>query len=301
MAYLIVSMDGGGIRGVMTAALLREIEKVQPFLERVNLFAGTSTGGILALGLAKGMTPDELVKLYRDRGREIFSDRDLSDTLALRSDEAFRADYGTEGLKHVLQSTLGSGTLAQLQKRVLVSAFDLQDGQDGQWKPKFFHNYEGETSDGAASIVDVALRTSAAPTYFPSHQGYIDGGVVANNPSMCALAKAVKEKVALDDIKLLSIGTGFTPHHIAGTEHDWGKVQWGTRLLRLVFEGGQDVPDYQCRQLLPLANYRRLQFRLPKPYDLDAVDDVGDMLKLIESPNDDVKKLIANAAAFVAS
>ncbi len=297
MAYFILSLDGGGIRGALSAALLGAIERKTPFLNKVDLFAGTSTGGILALGLARGLPPQKLLELYTKRGKEIFSSRDLLDTLSGGSDELYRADYGKEKLKQVLQEELGAGTLGQLQKRVLISSFDLESETNHMWKAKFFHNYEVAGNDRDQSIVDVALRTSAAPTYFPSHQGYIDGGVVANNPAVCAIAKAVKTGVGLDQIRLLSIGTGFNPHHISGNEHDWGKVQWGTRILELVMDGALDVPDYQCRQLLERQNYHRLQVQLPKPIKLDGVDQVPDLLALLQTQK--VIEQVAAAANFV--
>lgn len=283
MGYCIVSLDGGGIRGALSAALLSAIQRRQAFLEHVDLFAGTSTGGILALGLAQGLAPEKLVQLYSRRGGEIFGRRDFLDTILGDTDEIYRAKYGTDQLKRVLLEELGDGKLAQLRKKVLVSSFDLESGSTGQWKPKFFHNYAGKGSDGDETIVDVALRTSAAPTYFPSYQGYVDGGVVANNPAACALAKAVKSGQHLQDIRLLSVGTGFNPHRIAGESHDWGTAQWLSRILELVMEGSLDVPHYQCQQLLE-HRYHRLQVKLPEPMKLDAIDRVPELLALAETP-----------------
>lgn len=280
MAYLILSLDGGGIRGVLTAALLDQIEQAQPFLERVQLFAGTSTGGILALGLASGMTPAELVTLYQKHGERIFGKRDVWDTVAGGADEVYRADYDTRGVKGVLEGVFGKRRLSELPKQVLIPTFDLEGpGNPKRWKPKFLHNYPGPSSDGDTLIVDAAVRTSAAPTYFPSYQGYIDGGVVANNPSMCAVAKAVKAGQPLSDIRLLSIGTGFNPHLIAGDEHDWGKAQWGLRIIKLVLEGTPDVAHYQCDQLLA-QRYCRLQVELEDPIGLDDTSAIGKLVDL---------------------
>lgn len=302
MKYLILSLDGGGIRGVLTAALIEEIAQRTSLLDDVQLIAGTSTGGILALGLAAGKTPGELVQLYRDEGKRIFSSRGPWDVAALRGDELYRADFGTGPLAEVLLETLGGLRLSELGKRVLISSFDLAcepapgSAVRPHWKAKFFHNYEGEGNDGAESAVDVALRTSAAPTYFPSVGGYIDGGVVANNPSACALAKAVKEKQPLDEIKLLSIGTGFSPNVIEGDELDWGLIQWGTRILGLVMDGSLGVPDYQCAQLLG-QRYHRLQVPLARPIDLADVDKVDDLLALMHT--EDVKARVDAAVAFL--
>jgi patatin-like phospholipase/acyl hydrolase len=302
MKYLILSLDGGGIRGVLTAALIAELERRTSFLQGVELIAGTSTGGILALGLAAGKTPSELVDLYAEKGKRIFSRRDLWDRMAVRGDELYRADFGTEPIKEVLKQTLGGVRLSQLSKKVLVSSFDLdkRPAPDAktkrQWKAKFFHNYEGDSSDGDERAIDVALRTAAAPTYFPAVDGFIDGGVVANNPSACALAKAVKEGEALDSIYLLSIGTGFSPNFIEGDDLDWGLIQWGTRILGLVMDGSLGVPDYQCTQLLG-RRYHRLQVPLESPIDLADTDKIGELLALLQT--DDVKQRLDEATAFL--
>ena len=102
-------------------------------------------------------------------------------------------------------------------------------------------------------VVDVALRTSAAPTYFPAYQGYVDGGVVANNPSMAAVAQALDGRAAgrpLTDLVLLSIGAGTEPKFIKGRKVDWGWGQWARPLISMMISGVMGVADFQCRQLL---------------------------------------------------
>lgn len=283
MSYLILSLDGGGIRGVLTAQLLAQLEQAVPFIQDAKLVAGTSTGGILALGIAHGLKPKQLVNLYKDNAERIFGRRDLWDTLAVKADELYRADYGTEGLQGVLEDTFGDKRLKELAKTVLIPTFDLDapatDERVRQWKPKFLHNFNRTGNDGDVRCVDAALRTSAAPTYFPSYQGYIDGGVVANDPSACAVAAAVKGEVPLGEIRVLSVGTGFYPHFIAGDSHDWGKGQWGLRILNLVLEGTLGVAGYQCKQLLG-ERFFRLQVELEKPIDLDAIDRVDDLIAI---------------------
>jgi len=193
-SYRVLSLDGGGIRGLITAILLERMEEAHPrFLSYVDLFAGTSTGGLLALGLASGMAPKEIRSLYEEMGKQVFSNSFLDDVLDLGS--LIGAEYGIGPLKRALEHRFGDMRLGDLPKKVLVSSFDLDNcPQDKNrlrtWKAKFFHNYPGLDSDGDQKVVDVALRTSNAPTYFPIYQGYVDGGVVANNPSVCAMAQA---------------------------------------------------------------------------------------------------------------
>lgn len=286
MRHLILSLDGGGIRGILSAKLIERLEAACPFLDEVELFAGTSTGGLLALGLARGLSPTDLVELYREWGPRIFADRDMLDRLAGPTDELWRADYDNlQGLRAALVPHFDGLALRDLGRRVLIPTFDLcatlPSGQR-HWKPKFLHNYETPGNDGAVSVLDAALRTTAAPTYFPSFQGAIDGGVVVNNPSMCAVAKALKAGVALDDIHVLSVGTGFSPRKIEGQRLDWGASQWGTRIIQLMLEGMPGVADYQCAQVLG-PRYHRVDLELEEPIDLDAVDRIADLVEIAEA------------------
>ena len=284
-AYRILSLDGGGIRGLYTAVLLQRLARQhRPLLDSVDLIAGTSTGGIIALGLAARLTPGRLVRLYRTKARDIFDDSWLDNLIDLGRLRG--AEYDNDNLKKVLQELFGSRKrLKGLKKKVVIPSFDLDnEGQDAQvrvWKPKFFHNFSGSDSDGEELVVDVALRTSAAPTYFPTYQGYVDGGVVANNPSMAALAQALDGdtgKQELSDIRLLSLGTGLNPTYIRGSSLDWGFAQWAKPLIQLMIDGTMGVADYQCAKLL-VKKYHRLAPVLPRPIALDDWHRVDDIIR----------------------
>ena len=148
------------------------------------------------------------------------------------------------------------------------------------WNPKFFHNFAGDDSDGKERVVDVALRTSAAPTYFPAYQDFVDGGVVANNPAMAALAQALDSGTAnqkLADIRLFSVGTGLSPTFVPGESHNWGIAQWARRLVDMMIGGMMGVADYECSRLLR-KKYFRLAPVLPEPVALDAVDKIPELI-----------------------
>ena len=274
--FRILSLDGGGIRGLFTATLLgRLLARRRKLIDSADLIAGTSTGGILALGLAAGLEPSQLARLYREQGGRIFDDSAWDDIRDLG--QAIGADYDQRALRGELVKQFGQATLGDLGKRVLVPAFDLdapaKRGRPRMWKPKFFHNFPGSDSDRREKVVDVALRTSAAPTYFPTYQGYVDGGVVANNPSMAAVAQALDPRAAgrdLQDLVVLSIGTGTESTFIRGDRLDWGWAQWARPLVTLMISGVEGVADFQCRQLLG-----RRYFRLDHTFDrASALDDV---------------------------
>lgn len=297
--YHILSLDGGGIRGVLTAALLERLETAQPgWMDKIDLIAGTSTGGILALALASGMTPTQARQLYESLGSHVFEKNVLHTLVDLNT--MIGADYENGPLKEELTRQFGDLTLAELPKKVIISSFDLDftppDPRNPRmWKAKFFENFPGPGSDGPQRVVDVALRTSAAPTYFPIYQGYVDGGVVANNPSMCALAQALDASTgghSLREISLLSISTGLNPHFVPELDAAWGVVQWVPHLINLMLEGSVGLADYQCRQVLG-PRYLRLNPILPAEVPLDHVDQIP-LLKEVAASAE-----ISGAVAFL--
>jgi len=275
--YRILCLDGGGIRGFITARLIERLQQEHPgWLEQVDLIAGTSTGGLLALALASGKSPSEVCELYANAGESIFDDSLLDDLKDLG--RLVGADYSSAPLQKELERTFGQLSLAELEKKVAIPAFDLdnqaEDPDKRSWKPKIFHNFIGDDSDGDQNVAKVALYTSAAPTYFPSADGYIDGGVFANNPSLVALAQAIaqdnhhSERAELGEVVLLSIGTGAAKSYIEGETLDWGLTQWGGHLIDLLMDGMAGISDYQCKQLLG-ERYARLQVALDEPIELD--------------------------------
>jgi uncharacterized protein len=287
--YRILSLDGGGLRGLITARMLQRLSddpKIKGWVNDVDLFSGTSTGGILALGLAAGKTTQDICDLYTNAGPRIFDDsiwddiRDLGKTIG--------ADYSNKVLKKELRNMFGSMTLGDLNKKVAIPTFDLDNeaavDTERTWKPKIFHNYSGSDSDAGNLVADVALYTTAAPTYFPVADGYIDGGVFANNPSLVAIAQAISrsneqsERAKIDEIVLLSVGTGVSLSYIKGNNLDWGYAQWVKPLLNILTDGVAGIADYQAREILG-ERYQRLQvtFAPDESIPLDAVKKIPRM------------------------
>jgi uncharacterized protein len=339
--FRILSIDGGGIRGVLSVQLLKRLSQtpgLEGWLDHVDMIAGTSTGGLIALGLGKGLSLDELLEMYVKSGPAIFY-TSLGERLVERYDpthaldKIVNADYDTAPLEKVLVNQLGHVTLGQLTKRVVVATFDLDSGDESslkhdypneqerntiapqverfrRWKPKIFHNIPGTDSDATALAYKVGLYTAAAPTYFPTVDGYIDGGVFASNPAMVALAQTRDHRndpafrPPLEDVVLFSLGTGLSLQHIPGQNLDWGYLQWAVPLVSIMLEGTSGIADYQCRQLLGDA-YQRLAptFAPGVNIGMDAVDKVPEMIEFVnaiadDKPDPEDQTATANAAAY---
>jgi len=263
--YRILSIDGGGIRGIIPAIFLQRLNDhpaLEGWLDAVDLIAGTSTGGLIALGIAAGIDLAKIRELYETKGEEIFDDSWVDDLFDLG--KVIGADYDNKNLRRELKRLLGNTALKQLKKKVLITAFDLDNGSKDpnkrSWKPKLFHNLPNRESDGEQLAYKVGMYTSAAPTYFPPEDGYIDGGVYAPNPSMCALAQSrdsrLKKPKSLSDIVLFSIGTGTSLTYIKLKKPDWGYAQWVKPLIGIWLDGVAGIADFQCKQLLMDRYYR---------------------------------------------
>jgi hypothetical protein len=260
----VLAIDGGGIRGLIPALVLAEIERRtgRRVAELVDMIAGTSTGGILACALGKPdpLAAQEIASLYVEEGPRIF-DRSLLKRLTSLGgyiDER----YESEGLVRALERYLGDTPMTAATVALLLTAYDTER--------RGIHFLRSEGEGSGATMVQAAHATSAAPTYFePLRLGdatLIDGGVFAVNPSLCAYAE-VGGRLDL----LLSLGTG---EHTRPLEYDdvedWGRIEWARPLIAVVFDGGQDAVDFQLRALLA-DRYVRLQTRLD-----EASDDLDD-------------------------
>ena len=289
--YRVLSIDGGGIRGLITTVMMQRLAAkpgLEGFLDKVDLIAGTSTGGLLALGIARGLPLDEIRDLYLNDGKEIFDDSWIDDLLDLGKLRG--ADYKTRNMRRVFKRVLGENTtLGDLNKNVLITAFDLDNKDSNKekrtWKPKLFHNFPGPKNDRKELAYKVGLYTAAAPTYFPSVDGYIDGGVYANNPSMCALAQTQDDRyfdppTEISDVVLLSLGTGTSLFHIKKEILDWGYVQWIKPLISLMLDGISGIAHYQSEQILR-DRYHRLAPVFPSEVSI-PMDAVKKMPYMVE-------------------
>ncbi len=275
--YCILSFDGGGVGGLFTCLVLDRLTRDFPnLLPHASLLAGTSTGGLIALGLASGRSVPELIDLYRSRTKVIFK-------AGFWRSITPGSRYDNAALKAEVGAVLGTRTLGELGKKVVIPTFRIKPPEDPakprMWAPKFFHNLAGTDGDNDELAADVAVRTCSAPTYFPSYQGYIDGGVIANNPSMAAIAQALDprntepgHRPTLDRITLLSIGTLTTKRYRDEDRVDRGRLGWVTDLVRIFLGGTSGVPAFQAARLLN-DRHRRIDVTIDDDRDFDDASD----------------------------
>jgi len=261
----ILSIDGGGIRGIIPAVVLAEIERraSRPTAHLFDLIAGTSTGGILALGLAIPKTPstplytaEQLIEMYECEGRRIFSRSLLRKLFAC--DNLTWKKYSSKGLEQVLRDYFGGSRLRDAVTDVLITSYEIE-----RRFPFFFKSTNARARpDYDFPARDIARATSAAPSYFEPmkllsdtfshHYTLIDGGVFANNPAACALVEARTTHPDASAYLIVSLGTGSLMRSLPLTiAKYWGAARWAKPLLDIVFDGVSSTVDYQLRQLVP--------------------------------------------------
>lgn len=260
----ILSIDGGGIRGIVPATVLAALEEIsgKRVHELFDVIAGTSTGAILALGLThpdsssgRPRTARELVDIYRIRGAEIFPDAVLLKTAR----RAFGHQYDHRPLRRVVEHAFGDAWLSDCVGDVVVPTYDV-----GKGAPRILRSRDASSDpDDDYPLTDVICAACSAPSYFPvgrmtsrrgSERVVIDGGVFANNPTMLALAEHPDRRPSL----VVSLGTGNAKVHLShdrfmGLDRGW----YGVRtLIAMVMDGTSDSVDDQARAILGTRYYR---------------------------------------------
>lgn len=227
--FKILSLSGGGYRGLYTAEVLKELEN---HLKEKNpddcignyfdLITGTSIGGIIALALAYEIPAEDIAKIFDDKGKEIFTKQAIIGM--------FKAKYNSDILKDILVDWFGEALIGDLKHPVVIPAVDYTTGYPVAFKTAHHETFK---RDWKQKIVDVALATSAAPTYFKRHRigenEYIDGGLFANSPSLVGLHEAeIFFEHPINQVKILSIGTLSSKKSInPKTNKQGGLTDWG--------------------------------------------------------------------------
>ncbi len=288
----IIAIDGGGVKGAVPARMIERLAEAHPgLLAKADLFAGTSTGGLIALGLASGLAPDRVVEMYRRDAGTIFGPA----TRRWPVQWFFQAKYRSDGLRDVIGRLLGDQKLKDLARPAFIPVTALKR-PDGRHVPagiflstvhRLFDAPEKERyHSGEWSCVDIALATAAAPTYFPAHRVsgpnlggewlLWDGGLVANNPALAAIAE-LSRFVPIDrlSLRILSLGTGY--RNIPIEAGDWGRFNAAEPVISALFDASVGSTAYYLRQ-----GYGDHIMRATPEFAMDyALDDAGIVEELI--------------------
>lgn len=311
--FTILTIDGGGIRGLIPAKVLAELERElklknpdKPLYEYFDLICGTSTGAILTIAIALGIPANDLVKFYKDHAQAIFP-RWYLKVLPRKSRAILTSIYSNKTLRRKLKEIYTAANSGQvplindLKTKVCIPVFNGNDGQINVIKTKhcddFFRDYK-------LPAHEVALSSASAPVYFPPHTfsfsnefgeginvNMIDGGIFANNPSLVGILEAT-EKLNYDfsEIRLLSLGTGKGKHIIKKSwkpKDIWYWLFPKPRLLDIILDSQAQVTEQYILFLQSMAvkknngfDYLRIQ------YDLG-----GDTIDLNASSKKDLQRL----------
>lgn len=322
--FKILSIDGGGIRGIYPAKFLTELEfqlkKTGKDITQLNqyfdLICGTSTGGIIALGIALGMSSKDILKVYQDHARNIFGRKRWF--LPAIFKPSYRSDYLKKLLKEKYSRFSNNGVtrLGHAKTRVCIPVYNGYYGRVSVLKTS---HHKDLLRDYQYPAHDVALSTSSAPLFFKPHSfqykkvgddelntvtNNIDGGIFANNPSLIGLLEAIETiQVPIEDIKLLSLGTGIKKFKVPNRKSGWGGWYWAIskkrRIMELIFSSQSDDISNTIKFLnqgvgtlgKPRFYYKRIQFEFDDGTEIALDETDSEKLSMLaERANNDFQK-----------
>lgn len=271
----ILAIDGGGYRGVFAAHVLNRAEQEfsAAWKADFSLIAGTSTGSLIAAGLACGISAHDICEIYKSKGNEIFKKRRYS-RLGLASSR-----YKSSSLKNVLTDIFGAKKLGEIDVPLLIPSTDIGNGcvhvLKSSYDPGFYR-------DPNVFVVDAIMASCSAPTYFDPHitEHYMlaDGGLWANNPALIAAVEAKKRLGAkLEDLKVLSIGTGVGKKYysqkktISSHMLGWGfATRWGaSKFIDMILNLQSETASNTLQLLLEEKQIVRVNFSSDRNLSLD--------------------------------
>ncbi len=279
--FRLLSIDGGGIRGILPAMLLADLERRtnRPIIDLFDMIVGTSTGGLIALALAcpgEGGKPRhtarDVIRLYEVEGKRVFS-RSVWHKIRAVGNLA-EGKYPSSGVEGVLEDYFGEARLKDALRDVVVPAYEIE-----RRFPFFFKSSNARVKQYYDYPMKLVIRAAtAAPTYFEpakitidapnDYYALVDGAVFAYNPGMCAYTEVLSRFPDNESIVMVSLGTGELTRRLPYDEvKDWGAARWAQPTFALMCDGICDVVDYQLQQLLPktpdgMRQYYRFQARL---------------------------------------
>jgi len=296
--FKILSIDGGGIKGVFPASFLSTIEETidKKITDYFDLIVGTSTGGIIALGLGMGFSAQELLEFYQDLGPQVFKGNKW--LRILRGIGVSK--YSNLPLRRALEGKFVERKLGESRNRLVIPSLNLETGEVHVYKTAHHKRFQRDYKELA---VNVALATSAAPTYFPTHRSasgvpLVDGGLWANNPMGLSVVEAVGVLGwPREELKILSIGCTNEPINIRLARNiSMGKTYWGFKVVNL-FMSAQSSSSLGTAQLL--AGHENVVRISPivanHKFGLDVIKEIESLKGL---GNSEARKALSNVEVF---
>lgn len=246
--FQILSLSGGGFRGLFTARVLAALEEKadRPIASCFDLICGTSIGGMIALGLGLEKRAEEIAREICEKGPSIFPK-----TRKWKCRRCIRPKYDNKELYSVAKSLFDDMTLSDSKHRVLIPVVNYSTG-----RPRIFKSWK--RVEGQMKAADVTMACTAAPTYFPmwktldeNHIVYLDGGLYANDPGLLGVHEAVFHMQRdIKEVALLSIGTMGEGRRYGGGRLDLGILGWGSRFFDVVTSAQEGLADFMLQQQL---------------------------------------------------
>ncbi|QHS63526.1 CBASS cGAMP-activated phospholipase [Chitinophaga agri] len=278
--FKILAIDGGGIKGLYSASILARIEQKtgKKIGDHFDMICGTSTGGLIALALSTGKPAQEIADMYFNRGREIFTVSEIRPIRWLQRRWQFMCQllgygkFSADPLKQILSDMFEEKTMGQANNLLCIPSYNLIRGMPRVFK--YPHAEGGFFMDRDIKMVDVALATSAAPTYLPIHEHnnilYADGGLWANNPALCGLLEALDFFVGPDkqfsSFKILSVSSVAQPSGWASTSKRHRSFRhWGNKLFQASMDGQAYFNDFFLKRIINNIQPSGTYYRIPPP------------------------------------
>jgi len=285
--FKILAIDGGGIRGIFPAQILKRIkeELAIEFCQKMQIITGTSTGSIIAAGLAIDYPIEKIVELYKTEGHRIFH-RNYSEFLNKYNWKGlFQSKYNNLYLKKILNNVFKDLTLSQTKTRLMIPASDVSNGSVFIFKSNYDENF---IRDKNTKISEAVLASCSAPTFFNpvKVKEYLlaDGGLWANNPSLIALTEAMGRRFKREksQIRILSLGTGLGKKYYDPTDYnkDWGFKRWGLGLVSTIMNLQSINVDNIVKFILENDDKRFVRINFDTDYEaaLDDIDSVNNLI-----------------------
>jgi patatin-like phospholipase/acyl hydrolase len=266
--FRILSLDGGGIMGAFAASALAAFERAtgRRIVEHFDLITGTSTGGIIAVGLAMGATAEAIARFYETEGPKIFPKRNGIQKWLGRVRDVFRPRFSNDALRAAVQGVVGDKPLKEAKTRLVIPTYDVNTGKVYLFKTP---HHLGYSHHADLTAVDVALATSAAPTYFPAHTipgrgTFIDGGLWANCPAMVGLVEALDFlDQRREQVRMLSLSTTSYPFRLDRPERLRGLVGWAPKIIDTFMFGQAQAAVNMASCLLRRGVFHRIDYQVP--------------------------------------